>query len=89
MSTAAKIIGAFDAKTRLPELLRAVQKGQRFTITHRGKPVATLAPPAPEAKGAVDKNGWPIGYFESTFGSCPDFPERAPQGDHDVREPIK
>lgn len=39
-------IGSYDAKTKLPELLREVQAGQRFTITLRGKPVAELAPPA-------------------------------------------
>ena len=37
-------IGAYDAKTRLPELLRRVQAGSRFTITHRGRPVAVLGP---------------------------------------------
>lgn len=87
MSTA-KSIGAFDAKTRLPELLRAVQKGQRFTITHRGKPVATLAPPVPETTGAVDKMGWPIGFFERYYGCLPDFPDRAPQGEYEIREPF-
>ena len=39
-------IGAYDAKTKLPELLREVQNGRRFTITHRGKPVADLVPSA-------------------------------------------
>jgi hypothetical protein len=29
---------------------------------------------------AVDANGWPVGFFEETFGSIPDFPEREPQG---------
>jgi prevent-host-death family protein len=37
-------IGSYDAKTKLPELLREVQAGQRFTITLRGKPVAELVP---------------------------------------------
>jgi len=37
-------VASFDAKTRLPELLREVQAGQRFTITVRGKPVADLVP---------------------------------------------
>lgn len=36
-------IGAYEAKTTLPELLRQVQTGKRFTITHRGKPVAESA----------------------------------------------
>lgn len=37
-------IGAYDAKTKLPELLRAVREGHRYTITHRGKAVAELVP---------------------------------------------
>lgn len=37
-------IGAYDAKTRLPELLRQVRAGRRFTITNRGEPIADLVP---------------------------------------------
>ena len=37
-------IGSYEAKTRLPELLRQVQKGKSFTITKRGEPVAELVP---------------------------------------------
>jgi prevent-host-death family protein len=37
-------IGAFDAKTRLSELLRKVEQGERFTITVRGEPKAQLVP---------------------------------------------
>ncbi len=37
-------IGSFDAKARLSELLREVQRGQRYTITLRGRPVADLVP---------------------------------------------
>ena len=37
-------IGSFDAKTRLPELLREVEQGERFRITLRGRPVADLVP---------------------------------------------
>ncbi len=43
-----KTIGAFEAKTKLPELLRAVRSGERFTITVRGEPVAMLGPIAAE-----------------------------------------
>lgn len=39
-------IGAFEAKAQLSRLLRAVQRGERFTITVRGKPVADLVPTA-------------------------------------------
>ena len=38
------IIGAFEAKTHLSELLQRVQRGQSITITNRGKPVAQLIP---------------------------------------------
>jgi prevent-host-death family protein len=37
-------IGAYEAKTKLPELLRQVQAGKRFTITNRGKAIADLVP---------------------------------------------
>jgi len=51
-------IGAYEAKTTLPELLRQVQAGKHFTITNRGKPVAELGPPAtthrPDAKAAIE-----------------------------------
>jgi prevent-host-death family protein len=43
-------IGAFEAKTRLPELLRGVAQGKRYTITNRGKPVAELVPIIEKAK---------------------------------------
>jgi prevent-host-death family protein len=46
-------IGAFDAKTRLPELLREVAAGKRFTITHRGRPVAELVPPGTDRREAL------------------------------------
>lgn len=78
-------LGAFDAKTRLPELLRAVRKGQQFTITHRGQPVAVLAPPNIKSQHATDANGWPMGFFEDTFGSCPNL-KRAAQPPVQVRE---
>lgn len=35
-------LGAYEAKTRLPELLRAVERGESVTITRRGVPVARL-----------------------------------------------
>jgi len=37
-------IGAFEAKAQLSRLLRAVEQGERFTITVRCKPVADLVP---------------------------------------------
>jgi prevent-host-death family protein len=37
-------IGAYEAKTKQPELLRAVKAGKRFTITNRGEAIADLVP---------------------------------------------
>jgi prevent-host-death family protein len=37
-------IGAFEAKAQLSRLLRAVERGEHFTITVRGRPVADLVP---------------------------------------------
>ena len=44
MSVPTKTVGAFEAKTRLSELLDLAAMGERFTITKRGKPVAMLVP---------------------------------------------
>ena len=38
-------VGAFEAKTRLSELLRETAAGQSFVIRRRGKEVAQLIPP--------------------------------------------
>lgn len=52
-------VGAYEAKTRLPELLRQVRAGRRYTITHRGKAIAELRPAAPvptlAAAAAIDR----------------------------------
>ena len=40
-------IGAYEAKTKLPELLKRVMKGERITITKHGVPVAKLQPADP------------------------------------------
>ena len=37
----------------------------------------------------VDKNGYPIGFFERTAGSLPDFPDREPQPPYEIREEIE
>ena len=39
-------IGSYEAKTKLPELLRQVKSGRSFTITNRGEAIADLVPSA-------------------------------------------
>lgn len=51
-------VGAFEAKTRLSELLADVEAGASVTITRRGKPVARLVPvtaAAPDRLVAIRK----------------------------------
>jgi prevent-host-death family protein len=37
-------VGSFEAKNRLSELLKRVEKGDRVFITRRGRRIAVLAP---------------------------------------------
>ncbi len=37
-------VGSYQAKTHLPELLKAVEKGETIIITRRGAPIARLVP---------------------------------------------
>jgi prevent-host-death family protein len=37
-------VSAYEAKTQLPRLLRAAERGETVIITRHGKPVAKLAP---------------------------------------------
>ncbi len=42
--------GIYEAKTKLPDLIKQVQQGERITITNRGLPVADLVPSASGAE---------------------------------------
>ena len=39
-------VGSYEAKTRLPELLKAVEKGETIVVTRHGKAVARIVPVA-------------------------------------------
>lgn len=39
-----KTIAVFEAKSRLSEILSAVELGQEFTVTKRGAPIARIIP---------------------------------------------
>ena len=47
-----ELIGAYEAKTHLPQLLDRVARGERLTITRHGKPVAELIPVATDRRQA-------------------------------------
>jgi len=48
-----KRVGAFEAKTHLPSLLKQVQAGDSIIITNKGLPVAILSPYIPEKQQSV------------------------------------
>lgn len=43
-------VSTAEAKNRLPELIRAVEGGERVIITRHGQPVAELGPPPPKRR---------------------------------------
>ncbi len=47
-------VGANEARTMLPELLRGVLAGNRYTITLHGRPIAELGPASTRYDGAAD-----------------------------------
>ncbi len=48
-------VGSYEAKTKLPELLRGVMQGNRYSITLRGEAVAELVPVDTEQKNQASK----------------------------------
>ena len=55
-----EIVGSFEAKTHLSQLLERVAKGEEFTITKHGKPIARLisasaTPPKPDVKQVIEE----------------------------------
>ncbi len=48
------IIGTYEVKTHLSNLLAKVRNGSEFTITHYGTPVAKLVPISRD-RGKIDK----------------------------------
>lgn len=54
-----KSVGAYEAKTHLPELLDRVALGEEICITRHGKPVARLVPetvsPPPDIQAAINE----------------------------------
>ena len=50
MASKVQKVNAFEAKTRLSELLRETERGASYIICRRGKEVARLTPPVKETK---------------------------------------
>jgi prevent-host-death family protein len=61
-------VGAYEAKTHLPQLLDRVEDGETITITRHGKPVARLVPAAGRAKPDVRKAIEEMKRFQKEHG---------------------
>ncbi len=48
-----KHVGSYEAKTKLPELLKQVEKGEHITITRHGVPIAVLVPASTKQKKSI------------------------------------
>ncbi len=71
-------IGAFEAKNRLAELLRAAEAGRSVIITRRGRPVARLVP-------AVDDSSADLAGLQAAFAEV----RSGIEGEVDVRELVE
>jgi prevent-host-death family protein len=71
-----KQIGAFDAKTRLSELLdRVHETGAVYIITKRGVPVAELRPPTHESGLRFGSDAGRISMSDDFDAPIPGFEE--------------
>ena len=59
------VIGAFEAKTRLAELLREAERGAAFVIERRGRKIARLVP---YDEAAPAEGGDALGALFDAFG---------------------
>ncbi|EGF29980.1 hypothetical protein IMCC9480_3239 [Oxalobacteraceae bacterium IMCC9480] len=64
-------IGSHEAKTKLPELLRGVQLGNRYTITLRGQAIADLIPSGLAQKADVAAG---VAHMQKLMMSYPPMP---------------
>ena len=53
MRRAMSTVSAYEAKTHLPRLIKAVEGGETIVITRHGKPVARLVPIEARDRGDV------------------------------------
>jgi prevent-host-death family protein len=77
------VVGAFEAKTRLAELLRETERGATFVIERRGKKVARLVPyeASPDADRPDD--------LAALFAAFREVRSRVRGGAVDVRELVE
>lgn len=60
-----------EAKAHLAQLLTAVERGESFTITRHGRPIAQLVPVAGRRKAEVERAMKDIAAFRETMPHIP------------------
>ena len=60
-------IGAYEAKTHLPQLLKRIQQEEQFVITKHGRPVAKLVPASQSDPEAIQLTITNIRSFRETL----------------------
>ena len=60
-------VGTYEAKTRLPELLKRVEAGETVVITRRGKPIARITSTGQERAAEVAATIARIEEFRKTM----------------------
>ena len=78
----AEVIGVADAKRRFAESIDRVQRGERFVVARRGRPVMALVPASAAEQTADD--GPYLGLI-SLVGVMEDWPEFGEVMDEVVR----
>jgi prevent-host-death family protein len=68
-------VGVYEAKTRLSELLQAVERGEEVVITNRNRPVARLVAAAPPRERPV-------------YGAAREAFERSGLSDEDIAKAL-
>lgn len=66
-----EMIGVAEAKRRFSELIDRVQRGERFVVARRGRPVLALVPPERAEDGSPSEYVGLIGLV----GAMADWPE--------------
>ena len=72
-------VGAYEAKTKLPELLKRVELGEHITIARHGKPIAVLIP----------VGQYPRRDPAAAAAALKEFARTHSRGDFDVRAAIE
>jgi prevent-host-death family protein len=72
--TMSREVGLYEAKTHLSELVEAAAGGEEIVITKHGKPMARLAPVAPDKPRKRE-----LGCWRGMIWTAPDFDQPLPE----------